>query len=496
MPEVNKSSNFTDTTVAPSSDYDTDEKMPYFVEASPMPGASYAALEMVESHKSVRSSMKAMEEGQSDSNTLSRVPTERNQQDGDLEKTRTNLTVESIEIDEGWRNRGWLVVVGAFLVNFCVFGITFSWGIFQDLYIQEIYAGQTDSFRVSFVGTLGSACIISTGLLVAPIVQRFGFRITMAIGTVLCPLGLILASFANELWQVYLSQGLLYGIGGALVFSPSISLSPQWFVKHRSLATGISVCGSGIGGLALSPLTQALLSQVGYRMALRYLGILVFGLLAIATVLCKARWPPKKDAKFVFIDTSILTTDVFIFMGFGILVPFGYLTPFFLVPQYATSIGVSAGQSSVIVGVMSAFNAVSRVLLGFLADRYGRINTMFGCTFLAGIFTTVVWINAKSYGSLFAFGVLYGLTGGGFVSLLPTLAADLVGIKNLSTGLGMCYFSAMFGTLFGTPLAGILSDRVGYTACIEFAGGMTILSSLVIIILRQRRSKGVIFCII
>jgi hypothetical protein len=56
---------------------------------------------------------------------------------------------------------------------------------------------------------------------------------------VLCPLGLILASFANELWQVYLSQGLLYGIGGALVFSPSISLSPQWFVKHRSLATGL-----------------------------------------------------------------------------------------------------------------------------------------------------------------------------------------------------------------------------------------------------------------
>lgn len=91
---------------------------------------------------------------------------------------------------------------------------------------------------------------------------------------------------------------------------------------------------------------------------------------------------------------------------------------------------------------------------------------------------------------------LYGLTGGGFVSLLPTLAADLVGIKKLSTGLGMCYFSAMFGTLFGTPLAGILSDRVGYTACIEFAGGMTILSSLVIIILRQRRSKGVVFCII
>lgn len=89
---------------------------------------------------------------------------------------------------------------------------------------------------------------------------------------------------------------------------------------------------------------------------------------------------------------------------------------------------------------------------------------------------------------------LYGLTGGGFVSLLPTLTADLVGIRNLSRGLGMCYMSAMWGTLLGTPLAGILSDRAGYTACIEFAGAMTITSSLIILILRQRRSKGVIFC--
>lgn len=135
MPEVNKSSNFTDTTVAPSSssDYDTDEKLPYFLEASPMPGASYAALEMVESHRSLRSSMKAMEEGQADSDTISKVSTGPKQQDAYLEKIKTNHTVESIQLDEGWRNRGWLVVAGTFLVNFCVFGITFSWGIFQDL---------------------------------------------------------------------------------------------------------------------------------------------------------------------------------------------------------------------------------------------------------------------------------------------------------------------------------------------------------------------------
>ncbi|GAB5588733.1 hypothetical protein Unana1_03633 [Umbelopsis nana] len=493
--ESNPSSYLTDKTVVPSLDTDDslDEKLEYYIEASPLPGASFAALELVDTTHT-QSSRKFHDMSASNDNELERLPTVKDLANKDLEKLETNRTTESIEIDEGWRNRGWLVVLGSFLVNFSVFGITFSWGIMQDLYIRSVYAGQTDAFRISFVGTLGSAIMMSSGIVITPLVQRIGFRAAMAIGTVLAPLGLVLASFATQLWQVYLTQGLLFGIGAALCFSPSISLPPQWFVKYRSLATGISVCGSGIGGLALSPLTEALIASSGYRMTLRYLGIIIFGLLAIACVLAKSRWPPKKDGKIVIIDTSLLTTDVVIFMCFGVVVPFGYLTPFFLVPAYGASFGVTSSQTSVIVGVMSAFNAVSRVLLGFLADRYGRINTMFACTFLAGVFTMVVWINAKNYGTLFAFGILYGLTGGGFVSLLPTLTADLVGIRNLSRGLGMCYMSAMWGTLLGTPLAGILSDRAGYTACIEFAGAMTITSSLIILILRQRRSKGVIFC--
>ncbi|KAH8552001.1 major facilitator superfamily domain-containing protein [Umbelopsis sp. PMI_123] len=489
-PENSQSSQITDKTAVPSvhTDQTVDEQLDYFIEASPLPGASFAALELVES----RASRNGLEKIQS--NHMERVSSGNPPSGKDLEKLDTNDGAENTELDEGWRNRGWQVVIASFLVNFCVFGITFSWGILQDYYLQTVYAGQTDSFRISFVGTIGSACVICTGIFIAPLVQRIGFRPTMMIGTILAPLGLILSSFANQLWQVYLSQGVLYGFGGALVFSPSISLPPQWFDKYRSLATGISVCGSGIGGLALSPLTSYLIAAVGYRMTLRYLGIFIFGLLAIACVLAKARWTPKKDGKLVLIDTSLLTTDMLIFMLFGIVVPFGYLTPYFLIPQYGSSIGVLSSETAVIVGVMSACNAISRVALGFLADRYGRINALFGCTFLAGVFTMVIWINAKTFGSLFAFGILYGLTGGGYVSLLPTLTADLVGIRNLSRGLGMIYTSSLFGTLFGTPLSGILSDQAGYTACIEFAGAMTLLSSLIMFVLRQRRSKGAIFC--
>jgi hypothetical protein len=124
-----QSSHFTCKTAVPSVDTDQtiDEELDYYIEASPLPGASFAALELVES----RASRKG--KGQTDTNHIERLPAVNKSIEQNLEKLETNRTAESVELDEGWRNRGWLVVVATFLVNFCVFGITFSWGIMQDL---------------------------------------------------------------------------------------------------------------------------------------------------------------------------------------------------------------------------------------------------------------------------------------------------------------------------------------------------------------------------
>lgn len=91
----------------------------------------------------------------------------------------------------------------------------YSWGNFQQLYLQ-VYAGQTDTFRISFVITLASAILLSSGIFFTPIIQLLGYRGTMIIGTFLAPLGIILSSFATELWHLYLTQGMVFGIGCGL----------------------------------------------------------------------------------------------------------------------------------------------------------------------------------------------------------------------------------------------------------------------------------------
>ncbi|KAF9367058.1 hypothetical protein CPB97_006428, partial [Podila verticillata] len=75
------------------------------------------------------------------------------------------------------------------------------------------------------------------------------------------------------LWQLYLSQGLLFGIGASLVYFAALSAPSHWFEKRRGLAMGIAASGSGLGGFFLAPLTQYLVDRVGIYWTLRVLAI-------------------------------------------------------------------------------------------------------------------------------------------------------------------------------------------------------------------------------
>ncbi|KAH8548379.1 major facilitator superfamily domain-containing protein [Umbelopsis sp. PMI_123] len=313
---------------------------------------------------------------------------------------------------------------------------------------------------------------------------------------ILAPLALILASLATQLWQIYLSEGLLFGIGGSLVFCASVALPAQWFKRNRAFTSGIGNCGSGVGGLVFSLVTQALVDKTGYRMTLRYLGIIIFVLLIVACILARPRWPALSLAKLSIFDGSLLTTDFMIFMCFGVFIPFAYFTVFFLLPGYDTTIGPSSSQSSAIIGLMSACNAIGHFTLGFLADRFGRINAMLLTTSLSGMFIMLVCIEVKSVGGLYAFAILFGLTGGCYFSLMPPVTADLVDVRKIQLGFGLASSSMILGGLFGPTIAGLLADQYGFTTAIEFTGTMTITSYLFLLYLRQRRAKGKIFRII
>lgn len=291
---------------------------------------------------------------------------------------------------EGWQNPGWLATCSLFLVSFGVGGFNLTWGAYQQHYPEHVYGGQTDSFHVAFVGTIAYMLSTSLGLPMGYIIYYIGYRRTMMVGTMLVPLALFLASIANQLWQTALTHGVLLGIGASFCGSAVFILPSQWFIKRRSLVNCLGSMGIPFGSICLSPLTQYLLDTLGFRNALRTMGCILFLIFTMATLLIRVRYPPKlplyrSTAGDAQKSSPLLCTPFILFLVFLILAPFGYLIPFYLMPTYATqALGASGSLGAAMVSVASASNCISRLVWGYIADRYGDMNTVIFTTGTTG----------------------------------------------------------------------------------------------------------------
>ncbi|KAG0377260.1 hypothetical protein BGX24_006441 [Mortierella sp. AD032] len=340
---------------------------------------------------------------------------------------------------------GWLVVFGAFMIQFCGFGFNFSWGVYQEHYVNENIFPGNGLTEISWAGTIGAGSVFITGPFQSSMIQQFGVRTIIATGIVISSCGLVLASFATQVWQLYLTQGLLFGMGIGMAILPAITTPVQWFDKRRGLALGISVAGSGIGGAALAPLNRYLISRVGYEWALRTMAIMFIVVVFSVLPCIRTRVPPIKKGG-PLLDIALFKDRGFTTMYLmGVLVTFGYLTPVYLLPSYAVKYGMDKATGATLVGIYAGVNAVSRIILGIAADKFGRFNVLFTCTFLGGLSCLVFWLNAKNLTMCIVFVIFYGVNGGGFVSLFPVVAAEVVGVERLAAAVGMLYSGNLFG---------------------------------------------------
>jgi len=120
----------------------------------------------------------------------------------------------------------------------------------------------------------------------------------------------------------------------------------------------------------------------------------------------------------------------------------------FLLPNYVTDIGMDPRTGATLVGIFSAVNAVSRVILGIAAETFGRFNILALCTTLGGLSCYIFWLNTHNLAMAVVFVIFYGFNGGGFVSLFPVVAAEIIGVERLPAAVGLLYS----GNLFGEPI--------------------------------------------
>ncbi|KAF9966924.1 hypothetical protein BGZ70_000724 [Mortierella alpina] len=309
-------------------------------------------------------------------------------------------------------------------------------------------------------------------------VRRFGLRPVIAIGILICGCGIILASFATSLWQLYLTQGVLYGVGAGMALFTSVTVPVQWFDTKRGLAAGITVAGSGLGGACLAPLNRLMITQLGHRWALRIMGISVI-VVVLSVLYCVRTRIPLGRRGGAILDVSHFKDRGFAVIYFmGMFVTFGYLVPVFLLPKFVTDMGMDPSIGATLVGLFAGVNAVSRIGLGLIADKLGPLNILILSTMFTGLSCFLFWLNAKGLTMTIIFVIIYGINAGGFNSLFPVVAADLMGLEKLTAAVGLLYSGNLFASALVTASGG------AYTWAIVFAGIAPIIGAALLVPIR------------
>ena len=180
--------------------------------------------------------------------------------------------------DGGW---GWAIVAASFLANAIVDGVIFTSGAaFMPQWEREFGASYS---QTAWTVSLLSGGYLLSGPIASALANIYGCRIVTAAGCLISVTGFVLSMFAPSLWFLYITFGAIGGIGFGLMYLPSIVIVSFYFKRRRALATGLAVCGSGIGTFLFAPLSQLLMEQYNWNQALLIIaGICLNGLVAAA----------------------------------------------------------------------------------------------------------------------------------------------------------------------------------------------------------------------
>ena len=389
---------------------------------------------------------------------------------------------------------GWWVVAGAFICMMTGYAVAYSFAPFFLPLETEFGARRGET---SLVFSICAFLYFLLGFPAGLIADRVGPRPVVIGGLLLVALGLVLASQATTLWQVYLGYSVGVGVGVGLSYVPSIASVQRWFVRKRGMATGLAVSGIGVGTLVGAPLAHELIAAFGWRETYLILaGLTVIGAIAAGILI---RWSPDRYGQAPDGDAlppggsnapvagfsigAAMRTGPFwaiytgaLLMSFGLFIPFVHLAP------YARDIGLSERFGVMLIMLLGVGSTVGRFLFASVTNWLGR-RLSFALMYVGAGVMLIMWSQSTSGWAVIVFALVFGAFYGGFVAIAPSLAADYFGGKALGSIIGGLYSGVAFGALLGSPVAGYAYDFFGsYTGAI-LAGAALCFASFFITLL-------------
>ena len=215
--------------------------------------------------------------------------------------------------------------------------------------------------------------------------------------------------------HLILTQGVLYGLGGTLLYNPAILFLQEWFSRRRGLAFGIMWSGTGIGGFTVPFLLTALLERYGWRTTLRAWAVAVTVLAGPLLLFVKPRLPAAATAQGRRFDSRFLACPAFWVLQLANVVQgLGYFMPAIYLPSYASALHLDPAVGTVALALTNVAACIACPIVGTLVDRLHVSTIMLGISFVAALSAFVFWGLSASTPMLIVFSILYGVSAGSY----------------------------------------------------------------------------------
>ncbi|KAB8199451.1 major facilitator superfamily domain-containing protein [Aspergillus parasiticus] len=331
-------------------------------------------------------------------------------------------------VDEG--KDAWLCLTGAFFLEMVVWGFAFSFGVLQDYYSST----EPFSLNNSGVSVIGSCCM---GILYLSspvslfILQRWPrfCRTNSLVGLAITVIGILASSFATQVWQLIVTQGIIYPIGACMLYYPVLLFIDEWFVRKKGLAFGVCWAGSGVAGMVFPFIIRWMLSRFSFKITMWAWSVCIILLVCPLLPFVKpriqvgdAQIPRPQRLSFKFLRSR----PFIVFQLGSLLQSVGYFAPSLYLPTYSrivlrkSSFGITAPLTCLNGGTVIGF-----VMIGHLVDRWHTANVILVATVCTVVGVFLIWGLSVSLPPLCVFAVLYGIFAGSASATWPGIVREV-----------------------------------------------------------------------
>lgn len=355
------------------------------------------------------------------------------------------------------------------LVMFICMGTIYSWSVFQKPLVealQSTYGTEISSTLASMPYTVFLLAYAFSMPLAGRFIKKISPKIIAGFGSILIGTAWIMAAYADSIYKIIATYGLLGGIGVGIVYGVPMAVVAEWFPEKKGFAVGLTLLGFGLSPFITAPLANKFIENFGVFSAFKILGLSF--ILILTALSMTLNFPVQNtnnqnfstDSQSEFLPSQMLKTRTFYSLWFCFAIgTFSGLMVIGLSGVYAQEIiNMTPSKAAIFTSLFALFNGIGRPLFGAITDKLGTKKAVYISYFLiisASILS--ILFSGNTFIFFISFSIMW-LNLGGWLAIAPTSASNIFGKENYPSNFGIVFTAYGIGALCQGFVSGYIKE--------------------------------------